>query len=283
MLRNLLFWAAVVLGFRGAAAQDMILLRTAEEIRAMVIEITDTEIKYRNFGQTDGPVRALSRDKVFSVSYANGEKDVFKPAQPRAGAYPYPRVSRSYRVGELFDEGGVRGLVVSTTDGGRHGLLLSLEEGGCVWGGAWGQEQTETFRTFECFCRSLDDGWANMQAVAEVIGHTTGLTWANFPAFDWCRSLGPGWYLPAYEEICCLWNFGPANPAMSVREHSEAVYALTALLESAGGERMRRMSYYWTSSEDGSAEQARVWAPRPDKYKYFGKRFGTAVRAFHKF
>lgn len=262
-----------------ASAQDLILLRTAEQIEAVVIEITDTEVLYRPFA--GGGDRSVPRADVFSITYRNGQHETF--SVQRKGDYPWPHVSRAYRVGELFDEDGVRGLVVATTDAGRHGLLLSLDEGSAFWGGTWGEEWRDSFRAFKCYCHSMKDGWENMQAVAELIAKTSGVSWSNFPAFDWCRGQGEGWYLPAWEEMAVLWNFGSANPAQTLGEHSSAILALNALLEGAGYTRMRRYVYYWTSSEDGKMEHARVWAPKPEKYRFAEKKYSMCVRAVHKF
>ena len=126
MLAALLWWG-------GAEAQDVILLRNADEVKAEVREITDSHILYTLWGGSD-KVLSLPRAEVFSVTYQNGEKELFVgddsgATGPVAAAdYPWPRVTKSYRPGDLFDEDGIRGIVISTTDNGRHGLILSLEQ-----------------------------------------------------------------------------------------------------------------------------------------------------------
>lgn len=284
MLRRLLLLTAALLGIRGAAAQDTILLRTAEEIQVLVTEITDSEVRYRSFGQ-EGPVRVVSRADVFSITYANGDKELFAAKGGSDGSYPWPRISRAYRVGELFDEQGVRGLVVHTTDGGNHGLIISLYEGRAMWGGAWGEEQSETFQGFACYCRSEEDGWKNMQAIAELLDHVPGLSWSNFPAFDWCRKQGPGWYLPASGEMELLWAFGGTG---TVREMHRATFdTLELLLTGVGGQRLRRMYMYWTSTEnsDDPTEAVR-WGSlyaNPKTPPVWRKEGEIYLRAFHKF
>lgn len=198
LLAGLLWWGV-------AGAQDMILLRNANEIRADVTEITDTEILYKAW---DGPdtVSRVPRSAVFSVTYRNGERELFKDDLVVAGAagmtaeYPWPQVTRSYRPGDLFDEGGVRGLVISTTAGGRHGLLLSLEQTTCAW---CGKLPGPAF--LRLGLTDSADGWNNRAKLLEWMA-LGKLAWDDFPAFRWCESLGTGWYLPAVDELSMLWN-----------------------------------------------------------------------------
>lgn len=135
MKQLLLFIVCCLYGI-SAAAQDIILKRNAEQIEAVVKEITDTDVKYRKFTHTEGVTYSIRRSEVFSITYENGTKDLFADEKPQAVAasYPYPPVSRSYSLGELFDEGGIRGIVIRVSEDGRHGLLLSLVEGKAAWG-----------------------------------------------------------------------------------------------------------------------------------------------------
>ena len=59
------------------SAQDVITLTNAEEISAKVEEITESEIIYKKASNPKGPSYRVSRGKVLSIKYANGEKDVF--------------------------------------------------------------------------------------------------------------------------------------------------------------------------------------------------------------
>lgn len=59
-------------------AQDMIVLRNAkaEEIPAKVLEVGETQIRYRKFSNPDGPVYTIGKSEVFFIRYENGEKEV---------------------------------------------------------------------------------------------------------------------------------------------------------------------------------------------------------------
>ena len=53
-------------------AQDNITLKNGDEVKAKVIEINETEIKYKNFENQDGPTRIVYKSEVFLIKYQNG-------------------------------------------------------------------------------------------------------------------------------------------------------------------------------------------------------------------
>ena len=67
-----------VIGFGVIAnAQDIILKKDASEIKAKVLEITDQQVKYKEFDFQDGPTRNINISDVFMITYENGQKEVF--------------------------------------------------------------------------------------------------------------------------------------------------------------------------------------------------------------
>lgn len=58
-------------------AQDIITLRTGDEVQAKITEVGVTEIKYKKWENLDGPLYALRKTEVFMIKYQNGTKDVF--------------------------------------------------------------------------------------------------------------------------------------------------------------------------------------------------------------
>lgn len=75
-MKRLLFLLAGLLCCAAAGAQDIILLRNADEVKATVTEITDSHILYKVWGGSDA-VLSIPRAEVFSVTYQNGEKEFF--------------------------------------------------------------------------------------------------------------------------------------------------------------------------------------------------------------
>ncbi|MBO0952229.1 hypothetical protein [Fibrella forsythiae] len=58
-------------------AQDNIILRNGEEIPAKVLEVTQTDLKYRKSANPDGPIYTSALRDVLLIKYANGTKDSF--------------------------------------------------------------------------------------------------------------------------------------------------------------------------------------------------------------
>lgn len=277
-----------------AAAQDIILLRDASEIRADVKEVDERSIAYRNFGDETGPLRRIGRDRVVSITYANGEKEVYTDsADPSASAsgeaygddYPWPPVSRSYRIGDLFSEGGVEGIVVRVDALGQHGLVMSV----C---GDWLAYDTGIGMVYnQLLCTDRNDGWANQCRLDRFLT-SAGLSWDGFPAFAWCRSLGPGWYLPAIGELECLWHFSadgsaPRNMGQMIR----ICKRINELSRTYGGEDsidwFFRLMFFWSSTEaPGEKALPLVWVhnrTRSLREQGMQKTKPLNVRAFHRF
>lgn len=61
----------------GVNAQDIITKKNGDEIKAKVLEITLSELKYKNFNNLEGPMISIAKSDVIFVKYENGTKDVF--------------------------------------------------------------------------------------------------------------------------------------------------------------------------------------------------------------
>jgi len=80
MKKTLLILVAVVTFGLIANAQDVILKKDGSEIKAKVIEITDQQVKYKDFDFQSGPTRNINISEVFMITYENGQKEVFNKA-----------------------------------------------------------------------------------------------------------------------------------------------------------------------------------------------------------
>jgi hypothetical protein len=59
-------------------AQDMIVLKNGDEIKAKVLEITPTTIEYKKFDDPNGPTISIPKTEVRMVKYENGTKDLLE-------------------------------------------------------------------------------------------------------------------------------------------------------------------------------------------------------------
>jgi hypothetical protein len=76
-LKALLILIAIIVFGINAKSQDIILKQDGTEIKALVLELTDQVIKYKEYEFQDGPTRNIYISDVFMITYKNGQKEVF--------------------------------------------------------------------------------------------------------------------------------------------------------------------------------------------------------------
>jgi hypothetical protein len=64
-------------------SQDLITLKSGEQIRSKILEISPTDIRYKKFDNQSGPVYVVVKSDVADILYENGTRDVFSQAQPK--------------------------------------------------------------------------------------------------------------------------------------------------------------------------------------------------------
>lgn len=296
MKKTILLLVAALCGVLTAAAQDLIVKTDATKVEAKVTEITPDAVRYKRFSNPDGPTYVLPVADIDYIRYANGEKERFRaaetvpavpltPATPVAAApaaqapvqqaAPVQYVAKEYQIGEFYDQNGVKGVVCMLTEDRRHGLIISLDEIYLPW---------SEFRKPDLRVAGADDridGMGNMEKVAAYIAENN-LSWDDFPAFKWCRDKGEGWYLPAIDELLTIGH--NYNGGTRVQNNRQARNKFNDALKDAGGKRMDRLVYYFSSTEmdEKNAYTTHMGIEPPyvieiPKYNKF------LVRAVHKF
>ncbi len=179
----------------------------------------------------DGKVKAVA-DGVATISVTSGAVKAVCQVTVQTPA-------KEWAVGDYYEVGSVKGVVVWVDESKLKGKIISLDETVSVW--STGNKYTGA--------QSTTDGKGN---TAKVKALDNGLT--SFPAFKWCVDKGEGWYLPAADEVKC---FLAAEPV--VKE----------TLAAHGGTPLD--SYYWSSTEsDSNSETTAYWI-----YGYKGKDITT--------
>lgn len=350
-MKKILFILAVFCCAATASAQDTIFKTDAQSIKAKIMEISPSEVRYKRFSNPDGPTYVLPVSDISHIVYQNGERDDFNPvkvavpeqsaAQPDARTEPQPEpatVSHAvpmtplepavqaaaepaqtatdgapvtmllkedrrvavpqqadqrradieyngvvrYRVrpqiGRIYDDNGVRGMVVDLDESGEHGLMISLEESSNPRFMAW-----TTIRNPypETGATDKNDGEKNMAAVAKYIADN-GLSWDDFPAFKWCRDLGEGWYLPAADELLTVgYRF---NGDQRMKFDRKARQQFNNTLKDNGGSKIDPMASYYSSTYSGDGQAVtstmEVEPPYVISYKAHEKYLVRAVRKF---
>ena len=318
----MIFVAALLLSF-SASAQDLLVKRNGEQMKVKVLKITKKKVQFVRYGtelpvyslpisdieyiqypmgDRDTFGRTLQSEPTpqqepekwhGAVPTPDGKSSV--EYQPQAeteqqtpkrwhGAHTGPAVESVvakpaetiYNIGDIYNENGVKGVVVMLTDGGRHGLIMSLDEVCLPWC-KLPRKQQKAVGASDRF-----DGVKNMLAVEKYIAENN-LAWSQFPAFEWCRAKGEGWYLPSINE---LWSAGTMYLGGS-RTASNRKFrkSFDNSVKAAGGTLLSGVMIYHSSTEDTD--------PRCSLYSHMNseppyiqsgyKADDLFVRAFHKF
>ena len=104
--------------------------------------------------------------------------------------------AKTYKVGDLYDDGKKRGVVFEVSADGRHGKIVSLQVSKSLLWASTTYEQERLIGASDKY-----DGAKNMAVVKQIADWR-----AKYPAFAWCADLGEGWYLPAIEELKVIYG-----------------------------------------------------------------------------
>lgn len=130
-----------------------------------------------------------------------------------------------WAVGDYYEVGNVKGVVVWVDESKEHGKIISLDEKVDIW--ATGGYNTGA--------KSEEDGKGNTDKVKDINAELSA-----FPAFKWCVAHGEGWYFPAILEVYYFLN---------------AKATVNPTLEAHNGTKIS--DYYWSSTEaDEEASEA---------------------------
>ena len=135
--------------------------------------------------------------------------------------------TKTYKVGDLYEEAGRRGVVFEVSAGGSHGKIVSVEQTP-----DWLNWSLKSVRETRLNATSKTDGQTN---TAKVYAQPD---WQqNYPLYAWCASLpGEGWYVPAIDELMAL---------VAVRD------VVNATLAKVGAKKL--YYYLWSSTEHAEA------------------------------
>jgi len=75
-----------VLSFTFCYSQDAITKKSGEDIQAKILEVGQTEIKYKKFDNLEGPTFTMPKSDILLVRYENGTKDIFNEENKPAAA-----------------------------------------------------------------------------------------------------------------------------------------------------------------------------------------------------
>ncbi|MBR5830446.1 MAG: PEGA domain-containing protein [Tidjanibacter sp.] len=203
--------------------------------------------------QTDAFEVEIAHNQTSALAKTLKVKSVSTPTSALA---PAPTAAKTYKVGDLYDDGVKKGVVFEVSADGKSGKIVSLEESQQYWA-TYDVHKNATGATSET------DGAMNMQKIQSIGG------WQEkYPALAWCASLGEGWYLPAKNELQAI---------------SKARTKINATLEKQGLE-ITNNWWYWSSTKY-SVYELYAWGVGMDNgdTSNLNKNYGNCVRAVSAF
>ena len=160
---------------------------------------------------------------------------------------------KSYKVGDYYNVNGKQGVVFEVCDNGQHGKIVSLDQVKLQWSGG-------VSRSISGLSNAMD-GRVNTNRVMQSYDKS------SFYAFNWCRSKGYDWYLPAIQELQSL---------------QHVIDVVNEAIKNVNMQAIGKKCLYWSSTEyDGE----RALTVDMDNYNIpsYKKDFSLYVRAVSTF
>lgn len=170
----------------------------------------------------EGKVKAVAEGET-TVSVTAGDVK----AECKVVVEKKKAAATGWAVGDYYEVGSVKGVVVWVDESKEHGKIISLDEKVDIW--ATGGYNTGA--------KSEEDGKGNTDKVKDINAELSA-----FPAFKWCVAHGEGWYFPAIMEIYYFLN---------------AKATVNPTLEAHNGTKIS--DFYWSSTEGEEDETAALY------------------------
>ncbi len=170
----------------------------------------------------EGKVKAVAEGET-TVSVTAGDVK----AECKVVVEKKKAAAKGWAVGDYYEVGNVKGVVVWVDVSKEHGKIISLDEKVDIW--ATGGYNTGA--------KSEEDGKGNTDKVKDINAELSA-----FPAFKWCVAHGEGWYFPAIMEVYYFLN---------------AKATVNSTLEAHNGTKIS--DFYWSSTEGEEDETAALY------------------------
>lgn len=172
----------------------------------------------------EGKVKAVAEGET-TVSVTAGDVK----AECKVVVVEKKAAATGWAVGDYYEVGNVKGVVVWVDESKEHGKIISLDEKVDIW--ATGGYNTGA--------KSEEDGKGNTDKVKDINAELSA-----FPAFKWCVAHGEGWYFPAIMEVYYFLN---------------AKATVDPTLEAHNGTKINDRVCYWSSTEGEEDETAALF------------------------
>lgn len=113
---------------------------------------------------------------------------------------------RDVKIGDILNINGVKGIVFNVNEDGTHGQIMSVKAF---------RAKKYLFCSKSSYLKNLSmtsetDGKQNTQELYAFCS-ANNISLVNFPVFQWCKSLGDGWYIPSIQQLKEFINYWLGN------------------------------------------------------------------------
>ena len=117
-------------------AQDIIVTKDAKKIDANILEVSTSEVRYKELDNLDGPIFILRSDEISSIIYANGKVVLYD--QPKEEPIDEEKeaeaIAKANQMGSLFGNSGNNTGASGTRNAGQKGNPVGHgSSGGTSW------------------------------------------------------------------------------------------------------------------------------------------------------
>lgn len=201
----------------------------------------------------EGKVKAVAEGEA-TVSVTAGDVK----AECKVVVEKKKAAATGWAVGDYYEVGSVKGVVVWVDESKEHGKIISLDEKVDIW--ATGGYNTGA--------KSEEDGKGNTDKVKDINAELSA-----FPAFKWCVAHGDGWYFPAILEVYYFLN--AKETVNSTLEAHNGTKISDSYWSSTEGEEDETAALYGYLKSDGTATSYGDFKENPES--------DTLVRAMYQF
>ena len=80
-MKSILTGFITILTMSFCFSQDLITMRSGEDIQVKILEVSQDAIKYKKYDNLEGPVFTINKADALMIRYENGTKDIFNEVQ----------------------------------------------------------------------------------------------------------------------------------------------------------------------------------------------------------
>lgn len=118
---------------------------------------------------------------------------------------------KDVKKGDILQVNGIKGIVFSVNEDGTHGKMMSVKAF---------RGKKDLYCVKSSFLKELsmsdeNDGKVNTLELF-TYASTNGIPLTNYPVYNWCKSLGEGWYIPSINELKSFVNYWLGNTDVEV-------------------------------------------------------------------